>query len=173
MKGALTAAGAEVENVGIRRNRVKDANGEIMKAEHSFWTQKSTSFDAIYIPGGAESVNTLMANGDAIAYINEAFKHYKAIAASGEAVDFLKQKGHFTGATFSTPTGEVVDSLAVITGGPDHILGPLATKAAAVVGSTVAGAASSVSGGGGISGALIQAMGQHRFWDRHVSLTPA
>eukprot|EP01111_Echinosteliopsis_oligospora_P019168 TRINITY_DN911_c0_g1_i1.p1 TRINITY_DN911_c0_g1~~TRINITY_DN911_c0_g1_i1.p1 ORF type:complete len:727 (-),score=252.69 TRINITY_DN911_c0_g1_i1:79-2259(-) len=172
MKAALTSSGALVENVGIRRNRVVASNGAIMKAEHSFWTQKSTAFDAIYIPGGEQSIKTLMSNGDAIAYINEAFKHYKAIAASGDAVSFLQQKGHFTGVTFATG-GEVVNSLAVITGNADQVLGTIASKAAAVVGASVAGAASGVSGGGGISGEFIKEIGKHRCWDRHVSLTPA
>lgn len=47
-------------------------------------------FDAIYIPGGQQSIEALKQQGDAIHFINEAFKHCKAIAATGEGVELLE-----------------------------------------------------------------------------------
>ena len=40
-------------------------------------------------PGGKQSVDRLKEEMDAIHFVNEAFKHCKAIAATGEAVDFI------------------------------------------------------------------------------------
>lgn len=46
-------------------------------------------FDAVFVPGGQESVTALAAQGDARHFINEAFKHCKPIAAAGEGVRLL------------------------------------------------------------------------------------
>ena len=40
-------------------------------------------------PGGETSVNSLKNKPEAILFINEAYRHCKAIAATGEAVDLL------------------------------------------------------------------------------------
>jgi catalase len=50
----------------------------------------SIMYDAIYVPGGQQSIETLKQEGDAIHFINEAFRHCKAIAATGEGVELLK-----------------------------------------------------------------------------------
>lgn len=48
-------------------------------------------YNAIYVPGGKQSIQTLSMQGDAIHFVNEAFKHCKAIAATGEGVDLLSK----------------------------------------------------------------------------------
>jgi catalase len=47
-------------------------------------------YDAIYIPGGKESIETLKMLGDAVHFINEAFRHCKPLGATGKGVEFLK-----------------------------------------------------------------------------------
>jgi catalase len=47
-------------------------------------------YDAVYVPGGTNSVATLEAEADAIHFLNEAFKHCKAIAADKQALQVLK-----------------------------------------------------------------------------------
>lgn len=49
----------------------------------------SVMFDAVYVPGGRESIDMLKQQGDGIHFVNEAFKHGKAIAATGEGVELL------------------------------------------------------------------------------------
>ncbi len=51
----------------------------------SFLTTASVFYDAVYVPGGINSVATLEAEPDAIHFLNEAFKHCKAIAADSSA----------------------------------------------------------------------------------------
>ncbi|MPN42254.1 hypothetical protein SDC9_189810 [bioreactor metagenome] len=47
-------------------------------------------YDAVYVPGGKESIETLKMQGDAVHFINEAFRHCKPVGATGEGVELLK-----------------------------------------------------------------------------------
>ncbi len=75
------------------------AEGEAVEATKTFANSSSVLFDAVYVPGGQESITMLMEIPDAHHYINEAYKHGKAIAASGAGVDFVKatQAGQLAG----------------------------------------------------------------------------
>lgn len=94
MKKALTAAGAVVKIVAPRLGSLKTAGGAgantELKIDFSFLTTSSVLFDAVYVPGGAKSVAALKGEADAIHFINEAYKHCKAIAASGEGVELVR-----------------------------------------------------------------------------------
>ncbi|WP_378187813.1 catalase [Aquimarina sp. W85] len=54
------------------------------KVDASIMTTESVLFDAVYIAGGSKSVDKLLQNSKYIKFINEAFKHCKAIAADQE-----------------------------------------------------------------------------------------
>jgi hypothetical protein len=58
--------------------------------DFALYTVKSTLFDAVFIPGGQKSV-TALTKGDVIGFINEAYKHFKAVGASGEGVQLLQK----------------------------------------------------------------------------------
>jgi catalase len=64
-------------------------DGQQIEVQENYITSGSVMHDAVYVPGGRNSVDSLMTQGDAIHFINEAFKHCKAIAASNEGVDLL------------------------------------------------------------------------------------
>jgi catalase len=49
----------------------------------------SVAFDAVFVPGGADSIAALGTNGVALHFLLEAYKHLKAIALSGEASQLL------------------------------------------------------------------------------------
>lgn len=89
MKKALLAKGALLQTVATHLGDVPGANGEAVPADHSFLTAASVLFDAVYVPGGDKSIAALAAEPDAVHFVNEAFKHCKAIAATGEGVDFI------------------------------------------------------------------------------------
>ena len=89
MKNALEKEGATVKIIGLKSSSVKDANGGEMKIDHALRTVASVLFDAVYIPGGEKSAAALMEEADAYEFVNEAFRHCKAIAASGAGVDFV------------------------------------------------------------------------------------
>ena len=89
MKQALTTAGAHPEVVSKFKGMIKSAEGQEVEVDKTFLTAASVMYDAVYVPGGKQSVEMLKTQGDAIHFVNEAFKHCKAIAATGEGVDFL------------------------------------------------------------------------------------
>jgi catalase len=92
MKDALEKEGAMAKIIGMKSSSVKDADGKEINVNHALRTVASVLFDAVYVPGGEKSVAALAEEPDAIEFVNEAFRHCKAIAASGEAVNFLKEE---------------------------------------------------------------------------------
>ena len=64
-------------------------NGNVAVAK-SFLTTPSVLYDAVYVPGGTNSVATLEADPDAVHFLNQAFKHCKAIAFDADALQVIK-----------------------------------------------------------------------------------
>jgi len=89
MKKALEAKGAMLKTVAPKLGAIKSAKGKEVTADFSFLTAASVLFDAVYVPGGAASIEMLGGEADAYHFVNEAFRHCKAIAATGEGVDFV------------------------------------------------------------------------------------
>jgi len=89
MKKALEAEGAVAKVIAPMLGNIKGIKGNI-KADATLFNTASVLFDAVYIPGGTKSVATLQNDAQAILFINEAYKHCKAIAAEGEAEEMLK-----------------------------------------------------------------------------------
>lgn len=65
----------------------------MVKIDNSFVTAASVVFDAIYVPGGEESISTLIEEGDAIHFLDEAYRHCKPIGTDGGLK--LLQETHF------------------------------------------------------------------------------
>ena len=59
----------------------------------TFATTASVLFDAVYVPGGAQSVKALARLGDARTFVDDAYKHAKPIAAVAEGVEVLTASG--------------------------------------------------------------------------------
>ena len=133
MKNALEKQGATVKIIGMKSKSVNDSNGNEMKVDHALRTVASVLFDAVYIPGGEKSGNTLSAEADAIEFVNEAFRHCKAIAATGEGVNFVRNE---------TYAGRAKSDKAVIL---------------------------SEDGGNDTTQSFIDAIAQHRNWDRETA----
>ncbi|MEO8766633.1 MAG: catalase [Ginsengibacter sp.] len=145
MKTALEAKGAQTKIVSVRLGTFKSINGSTIKADQAFFGSASVLFDAIFIPGGEASVNALKNEPGAILFINETYRHCKAMAATGEAIDLLA-------ATFA---GEKINS------NDENSLastGIVAHKKYEPKTAT----------------AFIHAISQHRFWEREeLSKVPA
>jgi catalase len=91
IQDALTEQGALVEIVAPRLGVAIAEDNTLVPVKQSFLTTASVMYDAIYIPGGTNSVATLAADPDAIHFINEAFRHCKAIAADPDAEQVLQE----------------------------------------------------------------------------------
>ena len=76
--------------VAPRLGSLKSANGAEVNIDFSLLTSGSVMFDAVYVPGGDKSVEALKGEASALHFVNEAYKHCKAIAASGAGIDVLR-----------------------------------------------------------------------------------
>jgi catalase len=63
------------------------------KPDKTFATASSVTYDAVYVPGGKESVGMLQADYEVRHFVREAYNHGKAIAASGEGGELLSAAG--------------------------------------------------------------------------------
>jgi catalase len=90
LNSKLLAEGAMVKLVAPRLSPVKGSKGGSFTPDKTFFNAASVLFDAVYIPGGSQSVAALREEPDAIHFVNEAFRHCKAIGADKEAIAFLE-----------------------------------------------------------------------------------
>ncbi len=86
----LTQKGAVCEVIGPRGGSVIDANGGTVEVDRALTTVGSVLYDAVLVPGGEQSVRALAADGTAVNFVAEAFKHYKAVGALGDGVALLE-----------------------------------------------------------------------------------
>ena len=90
MKEDLEKENAMVKLVAPRGGTLTCDTGEEHKVDAAIATTESVLFDAVYVPGGEKSVQSLLETAKFIKFLNEAFKHCKAIAIDGEAEMLLE-----------------------------------------------------------------------------------
>lgn len=79
MKKALTAKGAVVELIGTHQGKISTIQKDYLIVDESLMTTSSVLYDAVFVPAGDGSISALLADADAIHFLNEAYKHCKAI----------------------------------------------------------------------------------------------
>jgi catalase len=89
MKKALNAAGAQAKIVSPRLGVLKGKNGANESIDFSFLTAGSVLFDAVYIPGGPQSIGILKGDAKALMFVKEAYLHCKTIAATDAGIDLI------------------------------------------------------------------------------------
>ena len=137
VKNSLLAQGAMVDVIAPRLGTIAGANGTQITVDKSLLTVASVLYDAVYVPGGANSVATLEAEADAIHFLNEAYKHCKAIAATGDALQVLE-------ATYFAKKLPEDNSDATV------------MREGVIIGTDA----------GNVAKQFIAAIAQHRFWER-------
>jgi catalase len=153
MQAALTAAQATPMIIGPRRAPVKPAGGgKAVTPTHHLEGFRSTMVDALYIPGGTESCESLAKNGRAVHWVREAFGHLKAIAATGEGAKFVSQILGVDGIRVSS-NAEVSEWYGVVT------LGQVAPESIREV-------VDVAKGGKGFVERFFAAVAAHRCWER-------
>ena len=93
LKSAIQNAGGSVKVIAPRMGTLRVSAGSPVDVDGLIVANPSILFDAVFIPGGLDSVRRLQENGDAVHYALEAYVHFKAIAAAGEGGDFLSHIG--------------------------------------------------------------------------------
>ena len=101
MKNELEKGGATTKLIAPKLGPIKAADGGTLKADEAFFLATSVVYDAVFVAGG----NALADEAEAIHFVNEAYKHCKAIAAFAGGAEFMKK-------TYVDPASE-----GVITGG--------------------------------------------------------
>jgi len=119
----LSSANAKAIIIGPRRGEIhaegagSDVKGSTIEADHHFEGQRSTLFDAVFIPSGRH-ISHLAKNGRAIQYVREAFGHCKAIGAAGFGIAFLRDIAGLPGVQFQhEDSSDVMTSYGVVTTG--------------------------------------------------------
>jgi catalase len=136
---ALTAAGAQGKIVAPRAGTVASSKGHAMKVDFRLRTVGSVLFDAVFIPGGSGSVAALSKEAPAALFVNESYMHCKAIAATGEGVDFIKSSLTKGGLPHDFKAAQIFSA-----------------KNGLVVGDS----------GTDVGNAFVEAISQHRVWNR-------
>ncbi|HSK14143.1 MAG TPA: catalase, partial [Phnomibacter sp.] len=90
IKDALVSAEANVHVIACKLGHIAGEDNTQIPIDRSFLTTRSVLYDAVYVPKGTNSVASLAADPDAIQFLNEAYKHCKAIAADEEAIQVLQ-----------------------------------------------------------------------------------
>jgi catalase len=90
---ALKAAGAQPKVIAPRLGALKTAQGHDIKIDWSFLTAGSVLFDAVFVPGGDKSLEALTIEPRAVEFVAEAYKHCKAIGATGKGLALFQAAG--------------------------------------------------------------------------------
>jgi catalase len=122
------------------------SDGELA-VDRAFTTMASVLYDAVVVPCGPDSVETLSNDGYAMHFIAEAYKHLKAVGAFGSGVDLLRKAG--VAEQLADDTDVVVSHGVVSTAAAaDDLTDEFAT-------------------------AFASALAKHRAWDRETDPVPA
>jgi catalase len=143
-RAAIEAQGAEMELIAPKLGIVKTREGDDVEAVRNYLTAASVLYDAVFVPGGKASVDTLKLQGFAERFVAEAYRHAKPIGASGEGVSLLQAAGVI--ANPASASGAVTSHQGVVTAAAGADTSDFATQ-------------------------FIDAIRQHRFWDRPVDET--
>lgn len=134
MRAALLKEGAVVKIIAPHLGTIETSAGNRIKVDKSFSTSGSVLFDAIFVPSGEKSSMMLEKNAMAVNFINEAYKHCKALAIEGHATKLLK----YTYFGELAKSNDLEEEGVIIQESPS----------------------------GKFSKKFIEAIGQHRFWNR-------
>ncbi|MGJ7511638.1 catalase HPII [Variovorax sp. GT1P44] len=148
IREAIEQAGAQCKVVGPRLGTIASASKRQLDVDATFVNMPSVMFDAVLVPAGAQGVEAMARNGDAVHFVLEAYKHCKAICTVGDGVRLLASLGIGTDAK-AAPAGVVVAPTPVTNLGDDTAAVKIAQD-------------------------FIAAIAKHRHWDRaNVEGVPA
>jgi catalase len=89
----LAAEGAVPRFLGPRIGAVEPQSGDTIDADASIETTPAVLYDAVVLPDGDAAVKTLAANGQALEFIKDQYRHCKTILAFGSAAALLEAAG--------------------------------------------------------------------------------
>ncbi|MCP9750556.1 catalase [Ferruginibacter sp. HRS2-29] len=85
MKDALLKAGAQCKLIAPKLGFIQGISGASLPVDQSFLIATSVVFDAVYVAGGEGCIQQLIAEPDALHFVEEAYKHCKPLAFEADA----------------------------------------------------------------------------------------
>jgi catalase len=82
-----------VRLLGVRLGSLDASGGEPLEVDATLENSPSVLFDALVLPDGEAAAATLLADGQAIEFIQNQFRHGKTILAVGAGRSLLAQAG--------------------------------------------------------------------------------
>jgi catalase len=145
----LAARGAIVEVIAPVLGMVTPAGGgQAVEVDKTYITGTSVLYDALLLPGGEASTAVLESNGDALHWIQEAYKHFKPVAALGQAIELLELAELGDAILAGEQAGDVTVDRGLVTARKRTSAEEFAS-------------------------AFVAAIAKHRHWDRDVEAIPA
>jgi len=89
MKSALEEKGLQTKIISTQQGAINSSKGKQIKVDQNFVTTFPVDFDAVYVPGGEDSIFALQMEPGVIRFINDAYKSSKPIAVDGEGEELL------------------------------------------------------------------------------------
>lgn len=113
---SLKGFGVHTEIISKNLGMITSVDGRQLEVNKNYISAGSIMYDAVYVTGGRQNVDTLLTQGEALHFINEAFKHAKAIGATNEGVDLLSAS-QIQGVSTAGPEtqAQLVSELGVVT----------------------------------------------------------
>jgi catalase len=121
MRTRLEMEGAKCHVISIKGGSIKTNTGNEIVVDKSLLNAASVFYDACYVCAGAASANALKADPRVIHFLNETFKHCKAIAAEKEGVSVVKA----TAIPFNN-NGETDDAFMILDKKADYFINAIA-----------------------------------------------
>ena len=113
---ALKNAGVHWEVVSKYQGMLNSTDNQQIEVNKNYIGAGSIMFDAVYVCGGKPCVETLKMQGEALHFVNEAFKHAKPIGAVNEGVELL-ENSQIQNVLFAGPDSQAqpISELGVVT----------------------------------------------------------
>ncbi|MDB5273021.1 MAG: Catalase [Chitinophagaceae bacterium] len=89
MKSALEQKGLHTQIISTQQGAISSSAGKKIQVDQSMLAAFPINFDAVYVPGGEDSIFALQMEPIVIRFINEAYKNSKPIAVDGEGEELL------------------------------------------------------------------------------------
>jgi catalase len=89
----LTAAGVVARYIGTRLGTVTTAEGDPIEVDVTTEATPSVLYDAVAVPDGKEAVERLMADGRAIEFLKDQYRHCKPMLVLGGAGALMQKAG--------------------------------------------------------------------------------
>ncbi|GAB3289801.1 catalase [Parasphingorhabdus pacifica] len=93
IRRGLSERGATAEIMSLQDGTVRGSDSTEVRIDRAIHTVASVLYDAVIVPGGADSIRALSGDGYTIHFVAEAYKHAKPVAASDEGLALLQRAG--------------------------------------------------------------------------------